>query len=274
MLFFLSLVTVKGSIRFPEQVVVVTGFIFLWITFFGQIFHALRQSGGVGLLINRSLAEHLSDEQRQNLSYFGVVERRLLSVVYAGTLGGLALRHFGQSWNLPYKPIMYLCSASAFVAAFYLLYLIQRSQLFTRTNKFAYSLRFVLWPFSLYSTVAVWFVILMHSTEYLALFRRIVRTQSAARSAAMTISVFLAAALVVGISKALGPLDQLEGLVTGTSFLTIRENLRDNLAATLFLTLYPMLTMGHFVVDGLIYRMHTPSVRENIGPAVTGFLNS
>ena len=231
-----------------------------WIWIIIPTFHGMRQSGGISLLMNRSLKSQLSEDQRLSLSRFEKTERRLFLGVYVGVVLGLIT--IGSEFFEPRieKTASVLFFLGASLSAMRLLYLIRKEPIFRDTNKFIYSIRMLFWPLGLLSTLATWLLPLMHGQEYLALFNKAVKEEEDRIVRTRAVKYLLITVLALAsLSAWRFYLDYFSKGETGMDPLVTHPY------ASFFLLLIPLVTLLHYLTDSVMYRMADPDVRETMG---------
>ncbi|HMN69657.1 MAG TPA: hypothetical protein PKC28_14035 [Bdellovibrionales bacterium] len=230
---------------------------FPWFWLLIPSFHAMRQSMGFSLIFSKSLGLTRSASEVLRIKAFDRMERRLhWSII------GLTLTAFVVGKTEPLK--LGLCVMALSCVA-YLLYRIAREPMFRSTYKLVFALRFLLWPLGPYSQVAMWTIVLTHSTEYLALLLRCADLDGEAHATRKRL-------WIAGGCGALAILTFASiDLISDLSQRSYEDLFTTNLGLTLLLAVYPFLIMLHYVVDAVIYRMSDPDVAASLGGLVIGF---
>jgi hypothetical protein len=243
----------------PIDQIVSIGMLWTWALI--PTFHGMRQSGGLSLMMNRTLkAGFNTDIEKQRFLRFEKRERICLNGVYLGVLGGLAVLTLDEHSS---GVMLAIFSLFAIFSAFALLFLIHREPSFKNTGKLMFAVRMVFWPCGLYSTLATWLLPVMHGEEYLGFFNRVVGEKAkAVRRRAL---VWLLSSVVVIL------LSCFLNLYVDVLHISKTDIFEWQPLALILFAFQPFLTLMHYLTDGLIYKMGDKDVRSTMGQMLTGF---
>jgi hypothetical protein len=266
-LLIFSLISVAGAVKFPEVVQKKGEAFLVWVFFLVPVFHGIRQSAGFSLLMSRGLMDHVTETEKKDLQNFMKVERQLQWGVNIGTLTMLTSTavSFGKvaGWD-----ILFISGAAvAFSSALGILIFVARRPSFQKTNKLVFALRYLLWPISAFTFIGGWFVMLMHGTEYVGLCRRVIRKSVDVNLQAKLVGTLLFAVAMVIVYC-------IFDFVKSLPDMPLREIVSSSYLLTFILALFPMLVLGHYIVDAIIYRMSDAEVAKVMKPALVGLMES
>lgn len=219
----------------------------IWVWYLVPTFHGMRQSAGVSqLLASPDIGEDLKYHQARKL------ERKLLRFYYGGVISAFV---FQKWWAATYPPLIWIMSAISMSLAVAIIYNSRNTSATGYTDKFIFSFRFLLWPLQPYSQIVLWSVIFNHGIEYIALIQHMLRQSIDGKSAR---KMFIAATLF--------------GMAL-ISFYNVFNYIHpqypnwavESWAFSIFLALYPFLTLLHYAIDGIAYRMSDPDVQKTMG---------
>lgn len=241
-------------------------FFMAWVWIIVPTFHGMRQSGGISLLMNRTLKAQLGENDRKALLKFEGRERKLFLGVYAGVVLGLIVS--GSEYFSPpvEKALSIFCFSLSAVSAMVLLILIRRERIFRQTNKFAFSIRMLFWPLGLLSTLATWLLPLMHGQEYFALFNKAVREEEDQKVRLRAIRWLLYFVFALAFLSSLKL--YLDYFVNGDKSM---DTILTYPYTSYFLLLIPIFSLLHYITDSVIYRMSDTDVRETMGTMYPSF---
>jgi hypothetical protein len=225
-------------------------FTFFWIWALFPTYHVMKQSYGIGLLMNRKVENGLSDvgDFKKSESF----ERHILNFNFICILLGLVLAEFSSSYSDVMQKVLAL---AAFSSILILLYSIFKNPVFDGSNKLLFSSRFLLWPLVFVSPLAGYFVVFIHGQEYLAIFLKIIKAESNVKAKKLAIMVSVCLLLVII------PLCIL-ALIMGLGGSTPWES---SFSVAVVFSFLPLISLLHYVSDSLIYRMRDRDVSLTIG---------
>jgi len=241
LLFLVSLQSTKSMSLLEPLKPLIAGSM-VWVWYLIPTFHGMRQSAGISQLM--AVPEEDPKFQRAKKR-----ERILLRFYYAGVMGLFA----GQKWaGTPYQPILWVISAVTLGFAVAIILNTRKTSATGYRDKFIFSFRFLLWPLQPYSLIVLWSVVFNHGLEYLALIQHMLKTPGVE---SRTKRMFLAATLIgMGLISFYVIFNFIEPLWVSETWLV-----------AVFFALYPFLTLLHYAIDGVAYRMSDPDVQKSMG---------
>lgn len=223
--------------------------------------HGIRQSSGISLLFTRSCTENLTPSQMVRIAKVTSLERNLTAGICGCIILAWVANSF-QNFNPEFSSGIGLVkqSAAALALLFGIMqtYFIWREPLFKNSGKALFTFRFWLSPFALYCQLTIWLLSAIHTQEYLALLSKISTTSEGAK-----VRVRLILGLILSIAILL-PIFSIEFFfhIQGYGAALSKNNVLWN---SILLALIPTITLLHYFVDGIIYRMRDPDVRSTLG---------
>ncbi len=240
--------------------------IFFWIWILLPTIHGLRQSGGLGILYSKAIYNEAATQEKESLANFQKNERSILFFLYTTTLLALVVQGAqGQGIHLHglLIPLLFCFPAGC---AFYLFFKIQKVEALAKTDKLLFSLRMLFWPMAGYSWVAKLFIGIIHGHEYIALIQKMMsRSHASVYGRLLRFASFFLFLLFLYNGIELFTAYQGDNV---DSFFSMYPPL---LTLTL---LVPILSLSHYLVDGVLYRIRDQDVKNNILPLIQGLIKS
>ncbi len=259
-LILLMLVIEKGWIfSFAQKN---TKSIFFWVWILLPTIHGLRQSGGLGILYSRAIYTNVSTEDQRELTKFTQKERKILLFLYISTLVALVVQGIQElEFHIPSLLIPILFTIPA-VCAFCLFFEVKKARAFDGTDKLQFSARMLFWPMAGYSWVAKLMIGIVHGHEYIALIHKMMfRSHPNVYCRLLRVaSAYLAFILFYNIIE----------LMSANTGEQVEKFLSFYPPLLLITLLIPILSISHYLVDGLIYRSGDDDVSKNILPLIQG----
>ena len=136
-------------------------------------------------------------------------------------------------------------SAATIGLAIAILYNSRKANAARYSDKYIFSYRFLLWPLQPYSQIVFWSVIFNHGLEYLALIQHMLKVPGVENRSR---TMFIAATLL-GMA--------LISFYVIFNFIYAQQPnwVAQNWWFAIFMALYPFLTLLHYAIDGVVYRM-------------------
>jgi hypothetical protein len=244
-LFLVSLQSIK-HLNFLEPFKVFIGGSMVWVWYLVPTFHGMRQSAGISQLLGSSRFD-----ENPKYIYAKKIDRKLLRFYYCGVMGTF----IWQKWGVAYPHILWIMSAMTLLLGIAIIYNSKIISTLDQSDKYIFSYRFLLWPLQPFSQIVIWSVIFNHGIEYIVLIQHMLKgTSEKVRSKKMFVaSIFLGMSLISFYN--------IFHYVYGENPSWVAESW----IFSIFMALYPFLTLLHYAIDSVVYRMSDPDVQNSMG---------
>ncbi len=245
-LFIVSLQSIK-NLEFISPIKPFLTEAMIWVWYLVPTFHGMRQSAGVSQLLNDPSRAQNIDQQKAKLK-----ERRLLVFYYFAVIGAFVTQRIVSASASQW---IWFMSSVALALAVAIIFNSRKLCVAGNNDKFIFSFRFLLWPLQPFSQIVFWSVVFNHGIEYVALIAHMlnVTTQKISRR------LYLASPIVLGMM-----------MISFYNFFDLFYQeypawVDESWMFCIFLAVYPFLTLLHYVVDAVLYRMSDPDVQSTMG---------
>ncbi len=227
----------------------------LWVWILLPTYHGAKQSWGLSIMISKSAEKDADPVSKARLKDFVAREKNFMRLHTASVVLSTILARseiLGDAW------VGSICALSL-ALSFHYSYLCWKEEAFQPTNKFLFSLRFILWSLAAYSILAMMFVITSHALEYVAMMRKSSAGQDLpALAVRNVVIVFVAVILLYEFTRLAFKMGVDNSFVYHPLMFVVWA-------------FYPFFTLMHYITDSVIYRSSDPDSQGAFSAFLVGF---